>query len=407
MLIELDDFAEMSKNLRLRSVSKIFILKDFIPSIKSLSPEQIIKFTKERKITEQDWINFLDYHKFGNFNRFPLEVNRLRSAFMLSGKKEDYPLHVGVLGPPGTKKTMGYIETFAYKFAEEPIICEGANSRIKGLIPSFKEKPANIGYIAKCERMGFIDEIGKMVEFESTKGHYPIINTLGELNFLLEHKLRTVGSGNDNDIRVKATGKNLFVTNTIASRKTISHHVGLIDPTFMSRVLWWVQDEEEKEFLLSDNCLESVPITHTQAQAPKKNTIIDRNKRKTISNMKNCSRDCLSVIGKMNREEFLTLFDSCYNFVCDIDDEEVQKLVNTTTMLAKEPMKSSVWKPRATHHVFLLIDGLCKHRCLFKDYDVLFKANQEDYDAAERILVRMVNGWETNLQPKEEVYDTR
>jgi len=47
---------------------------------------------------------------------------------------------------------MGHIETTAFKFAEEPLIVEGGDSRIKGLSPSFKEKPANIGYLANCNK---------------------------------------------------------------------------------------------------------------------------------------------------------------------------------------------------------------------------------------------------------------
>jgi len=65
-------------------------------------------------------------------------------------------------------------------------------------------------------------------------------------------------------------------------------------------------------------------------------------------------------------------------------------------------MKTSVWKPRAAHHVKLVIDGLVKHRCLFKDYDASFTAKKEDYDLAERILVRMVKGWDTELGHSEE-----
>jgi hypothetical protein len=98
------------------------------------------------------------------------------------------------------------------------------------------------------------------------------------------------------------------------------------------------------------------------------------------------------------------LFDSCYNFICDLDDAKIEGLVNETTMLAKEPMKSSVWKPRAFHHIYLLIDGLCKHRCLFKDYDPTFTPKQEDYDLAERILIRMVKSWDTDLSPKKEIW---
>ncbi len=112
---------------------------------------------------------------------------------------------------------------------------------------------------------------------------------------------------------------------------------------------------------------------------------------------------CLSLGGdKLNRNDFLTIFDSCNAFTCEIDDLEVLKLSNTTTALAREPMKG-VWKPRSEHHIYLLVDGLVKHRCLFKDYDPTFTPKQEDYDLAERILIRMVKAWDTDLSPKEDL----
>ena len=119
---------------------------------------------------------------------------------------------------------------------------------------------------------------------------------------------------------------------------------------------------------------------------------------KSLGGLYRCRGDIWKI---MSRDEFLTLFDTCYSFICEIDASEVQRLVDISVSLAKEPMKSSVWKPRALHHVKLLIDGLCKHRCLFEDYDSSFVANQIDYDRAERILVRMVKGWDTDLSPKE------
>jgi len=104
---------------------------------------------------------------------------------------------------------------------------------------------------------------------------------------------------------------------------------------------------------------------------------------------------------KITRNDLLTIFDSCYSFTCEIDDAQVLRLSKVTTQLAREPMKS-VWRPRSEHHIFLLVDGICKHRCLFKDYDATFTPKQEDYDMAERILVRMVKAWDTDLSPKED-----
>ena len=401
MLVELDDFAEFSRSMKIKSLSRLFFMKSFEPDIKILTKEQLVEFTSKRNINAISWLDFLAYHKeFKSYNRFIEDVELLRSAFVLAGKLHGYPLHLAFLGTSGTKKTNGLIETTGHKFAEEPIIFEGADSRIKGLSPSFKEKPANIGYLAKQERIGFIDEIGKMVELETIKAHNPMTNCLGELNFLLEHKKRCVGSGNDNDIEVQATAKFLFATNPISNKDTIYQHIGLIDPTTMSRMLWWVQDDEEIKYLIGEDSIEKFPRLLRQGIG-----IDISNKKiekKNISLFLCSGNMCVVEYIYMSREEFLTLFDSCYRFLCDIEDNEVKKLIAITTQLAKEPMKSSVWKPRAYHHVKLLIDGLCKHRCLFEDYNFEFIANQMDYDRAERILIRMVKGWDTTLTPKEE-----
>lgn len=403
MNIELEDFAEMSRSLKIKSLSRVFILKDFEANVKILSREEMVQFTKEKKITLNKWIGFLGYHKFGNINRFPEEVELLRSSFILGGREHGYPNHLFIMGRSGTRKTVGHIETLSYKFSEEPIIIEGGDSRIKGLSPSFKEKPANIGGIAKANRVCFVDEIGKMIEFEASKHESTNTNILGELNFLLEQKYRSVGSGNDNDCKIQSTAKCLFPTNPIRNRRTIYDHVGLIDPTTLSRMIIWVQDDSETEFVMSSKGIDKIPPTPTQAY-PTKHGIYIENRKKLLS-MKNLWGACVGVRGNiwdiMSRDEFLTLFDTCYTFVSEIDESEVERLSDISVSLAKEPMKSSVWKPRASHHVKLLVDGLCKTRCLFKDYDSTFTANQEDYDMAERILVRMVQGWDTDLSPKE------
>ncbi len=402
MLIEMPDFTEMSRSLKLPSISGFFILKDFEPSVKILSKEELINYTKERKISENDWLNFLAYHPLGTMNNFPIETEMLRSSWVLSGKVDGWPMHLGKMGPPGTGKTMGDIETVGYKFEEEPRIAEGSGWTIKGLGPSFKQSIADVGFFAKAHRTGLIDEIGKMCEKEMNKHQTSVNNLLGDFNFLLEHKKRLVGSGNTGEVETKASAKFLFVTNPISNRRTIASHIGIVDPTFMSRIFWWVQDREEQDLVLSEKGVLRTPPQHTQdlqESSPPTSTspinlLIKNNRKKSI------------VLGKLwgkicNREEFLTLFDTCYSFLSEIDDKEVNRLVNIVTGLAKEPMKSSVWRPRGYHHVKLLIDGLCKHRCLFKDYDVSFKAKEEDYNLAELILTRMVHSWGTGLQPKE------
>jgi hypothetical protein len=388
MSVELDDFAEMSRSMKIKSLSRLFFMRDYEADVKILDKEAIINFCKEREIDEDLWFSVLSEHENGCFNLLVDEVSYLRSAWILSGKMDGYPLHLAVMGRAGTKKSMGLLETTSHKFKDVSIF-EGANGRIKGLIPSFKEKPANLGYIAKAERVAFIDEIGKMVEFEMNKHQSTSMNILGELNSLLDNKKRIVGSGNDNDLEIEATAKCFLATNPVSNKATIKAHVGLIDTTTMSRILWWVQDDEETSFALgSDSLIRNLPYTYT--------SLINIENRKKDIVLKKCWGEII------DNNQFLTLFDTCNSFTCDVDFEKVQAISKEVENNAQEPMKSSVWKPRCFHHVFLLIDGLCKHRCLFKDYDSTFEPKQEDYELAKKILMRMVKSWETNLSPKED-----
>lgn len=400
MSVDVDDFTEISKSMRMGCLTSLFFLSEYKSNVVILPPKDIVEFTKTRKITEDDWFKFLAYHrKLNSFNRFPKITELLKSIHLLSGKVDGWPLHIGVIGPQGSRKSKGFIETIAYKMYDNPDIVEGGNSRIKGLTPSFKEKPANLGYLANCDRMGWIDELGKMVEFEINKHQGGNYNVLGEANFLLEHSTRQVSSGNDNTVTVGATAKFTFVMNPISRKNTIYEHIGPIDPTTMSRILWWVQDKEEQDFVMSSNGIIKIrnnypPHIHNP---PKQIT------RDIFFKNKYYSYDWLSVGGKIeNIEEFLTLYDSCNSFNSVVDYSKIEELVNYSVMLAKEPMKS-VWKSRAEHHIELLVDGICKHRCLFVDYDSTFIANDLDYEIVKSILTKMIKSWDTNLSTKKNI----
>lgn len=144
--------------------------------------------------------------------------------------------------------------------------------------------------------------------------------------------------------------------------------------------------------------LEKVPPTPYQEhiQIPPTHSL-DKERRESMN-------ACVSVGGVL-RPQFLTIFDTCYSFLSEIDETEVDRLANLSISMAKEPMKSSVWRPRAKHHIKLIIDGVCKTRCLFEDYDPSFKANKKDYDMAEKILTRMVKSWDTDLSIKRSFED--
>jgi hypothetical protein len=399
MSIDLADVSEMSNTLKINSLSHIFIVKEAESAVKTLSKKDLVKFVKDKKIDLEKWLCHISQHPLGTINKFPIEVEILRSSILLSGKESGWPLHLAILGPHGSRKTMGHGETIYSKFDEEIIMASATNYNLKGLIPSFRKSPAEPGYLLRCHRIAIIDEIGKLVEKEAKKHDRTVTNVMGEFNDILEHKQRSGGSGND-FIDINPTAKGIFILNPVKGKESIYQHVGLIDPTTMSRILWWVQDEEEQEIVMGDegiirNPPHSLPrpLNPPHSLLSIYSKLVDSSIIKKSIVLKKC-RGCVT-----DKETFLTTYDSCNNFLSDIDDLEVNKLTSGSLALSKEPMRG-IWKPRSYHITKLLIDGIVKMRCLFDDHDSSFTAKQQDYDIAERILVRMVKGWDTDLSIK-------
>jgi hypothetical protein len=404
MCVDLSDVSEMSKTLKINSLSHLFIAKEVEPAVKTLKKKELVDFIFNKKININSWLNNLALHPSGSINNFPFEFEILRSSFLLSGKVDGWPLHLAVMGPFGSRKTMGVGETIYSKFEENKLMASATNYRLKGLIPSFKKTPAEPGYILECHRIAIIDELGKLVEAEANKHDRTAMNIMGEFNDILEHKQRSGGSGND-FININPTAKSVFLFNPVSGKQNLYQHVGLIDPTTMSRIIWWVQDSAEQKLVFSsEGIIRNPPHTLTSpsilapTNPPHTLTSICN---KYINNKNILLGRCRGCVGRIEKQDFLTIYDSCNSFLSEIDEKQIECLVAVITNQAKEPMKS-VWNSRAYHHIKLLVDGICKMRCLFDDKDSTFTAKQEDYDLAEKVLIRMVQGWDTNLSQKEE-----
>jgi hypothetical protein len=390
MKIYLDDVSEVSNNLRVKKISSIFICKEAKPFVNTISPEELVNFTKENEINEEVFHDLLFCHPNGNIYDYTPDFNLLRKAQLLSGKYEGYPLHMMKMGPVGTGKTTE-AEVLDFKFKEDQGILEAANSTLKSLVPSFKEKPASLGYIAKCNRIALVDEMMKMVEDAlSKREHGRVMNYFGQLNMLFEQKDRMVGSGNDNSTRIKSTAKISITTNNVSGKDTISQHLSMIDTTTLSRMLIWVQDMEEIEKIYKKDGIKQFR-THRDKTAE----AFSRDE----SNYKNIhSRGRLYVCEEQDIGNFLTIYDSCQEFLVNLDIDRCKRLFETITNLIKEPMKQ-VWRARGLHHTILILDGITKHRCLFKDYDSTFTPKDSDYEDLERLLIHMVETWTTNFNP--------
>jgi len=387
--IRLPNLSDLSKNLKIRSISKIFIVKEHKNSIQTLNKKELINLTKKLNekygMDKEKFIDFTFSHPDGNIYRHSNDYNLIRIIQLLSGKFQGYPLHCLNMGPLGKGKTCE-LEALNYKFNEDSGILEAGNSTPKVLIPSFKEKPANVGYVIRCVRIGLIDELMKMVHNSqaNARSGEMIQQHLSQLNMLLEHKERTIGSGNDNTLKAKSTSKLIFATNPLPKKMRIGYHVGVIDESTLSRMLIWVQDVEEQNFI-QRNILKSycphTPNTKSQKEGSRNSNIV-----------KNSLEYCYGVGSNI----YITIYDSCNDFLCKMDLDRIKRIKNSSLIICKEPMKS-IWDARGFHHSVLILDGICKFRCLFEDFDKNFKPKDSDYDELERLIFKMIKTWDTNL----------
>lgn len=392
MNIELNNYSELTKTLKFRSLANVFILHKAFSSAQKLDKKELIKLTthlkEEYKMEGGDFIDFLFTHPRDKKVYDHSETFRkIQIAQLLSGKYEGYPLHLLVMGPVGTGKTT-YLECLHDKFEETEPIMEAGNSTPKALVPSFKEKPANPGHILKCVRLSLIDELMKMINNVSLHHNDRIKQALGKLNMLLEHKKRVVGSGNDNSIEVKATAKIIFATNPLPDCATIYQHVGPIDYTTLSRMLIWVQDEEHQEIIKKKNLKKLRPHIHKNIHVGARGlslSMLGRN-----NSYKNPPQS-LNVVK--------SLFDSAKSFLVEYNYEVVKQIFFESLNFCEQPM-TDVWSSRGLHHCVLLLDGLVKYRCLFEDYDETFTPKKKDYKLLKKIVERMIKSWRTNISPK-------
>ena len=389
MKVKINNSNELSKDFRCKGLKELFFCANYEPLIKAMPKEELIeytgKFLLENHLNNDIFHNlFFDLpftHYDGNIYRQPQDYMLLRHAQLLSGKVDGYPLSMLSLGVPGCSKTIE-LECLDHIFQEG--IMEAGNSTPKALVPSFKEKPASPGFIMSKNRVALIDEIMKMVDKQIDSGNGSITtmkNQISELNMILEHKRRNIGSGNDNTFVGQSTSKTLMVGNPSSRYSYLHDHVKILDESTLSRLFIWIKDNEHKNFIRSNKILKSQDTY---------GTYIPMNLEKSMLVGK--------VYGDFIYHYYLSIYDSCQRFICDISDDKVKELFNEVEALCNYKLQN-VWGARGLHHTKLLIDGITKFRCIFKDLDNSFTSKEEDYDIAEKILIKMVGSWEKDMSP--------
>jgi len=395
--VKINHGKEFDKNLICRGSSNLFFCHKAESTIKPIPKNEIIPFVKkfidkygmQEEVFKKLMFEYIFIHPNGFIYNQPEDYMLLRHAQLLSGKHEGYPLHFFLWGSPGVGKTQE-LECINYIFDES--ILEAANSTPKSLVPSFSEKIANPGFILNCNRVALIDEMMKMIDNarNNTRNSDDFKNQLSNLNFILEHRTRRANSGNGN-LFCKPTAKMIVTTNPSLKSKYIYQELEIMDPSTFSRCLCYVKGESHTKFIENNklrNCANTYSLytKETERREEEEEIIYKYN---------------LPLFAQDLRDFYVSIYDSCQVFECKVDQNKYEKLFNTLVSISRNTMKE-MWRIRGKHHTHLVLDGIVKYRCIFKDFDPSFTAIEEDYDNAERILIGMVNNWDFDMSIKKE-----
>ena len=270
-----------------------------------------------------------------------------------------YPMHLMIVGPPTSGKSM-LLNCLHKRSKENRPIFSGSSSTLKNLVPSFKNNPARLGYLAESNRFAFCDEFlrcltrggGKSSGDGSAKDE-----SVSIMNDLLEHQKREAGSGISR-VNVNMTSKIIATTNPVRDIHCVEDLLKNFDGSFLSRWLIYFQEENGEHVRMIREAKQKDLVEHDFS---------------------------------ISENDWISIIDYLQTFDAEFDDAEVEKIY-TSVFEVFSPNMRNHYNTRHRHHIHCLIDGIVKARCLF-ERDISFKAKSPDYEWLSKIWHTIIKSW--------------
>lgn len=277
-----------------------------------------------------------------------------------------YPLHILIIGPQNSGKSE-LMNALHRRSKEKRIVFSGSSSTLKRLIPSFKNTPAQVGYLAESNRFAFLDELFRcMMNTQGKEGARD--EAVALMNDLLEHQRREAGSG-ISSVHVNMTARTIATTNPIKEVHGVQDILKKFDNSFLSRWLIYWQD---------DNHIDMIR-TAEQEELHEHHFNIQDN-------------------------DWVSLLDYLHSFKAELDNKRVMQIYNSVLPILSKELKG-LYMSRHKHHILCIADGIIKARCTFEN-DMEFKAKDEDYEILDIVWKKVIRSWINiddlkELEPKE------
>lgn len=285
---------------------------------------------------------------FGSYLQPPW-FEKMTLAWLLSAKYSGYPLHLGVLSPPGTGKTF-FMEGLAQAVGDKVF----GGGTIRGLVPSFGQAQPKEGYFAECRRVALVDEFLSIVKSSSRSGGSEEIDSgTDKMLRIYEHKDEDYASGKGK-IKIAPRMKVILVSNNNAyvKMKTLVDISNQLYPAFLSRSLWYVLTPEHKAF-------------------------VDKNKNSVAL------LDRTTALAQRS-PDFIRVMDYLGNTPIVKQDvmAKLQATIDEYHQYVPSELIEKIYEPRALHQLICLTDGYAKVNSIIEHRPELTVTDDDIKEAA-------------------------
>jgi len=351
--IPIHDRRRIGEEAKNRTTIDLLIVSEHKPFILDISEDDVLGFRKS-------YVNhdYLAHKMFGEM-RHPEWFEKLIFCINVTNNNYDYPAHFLMIGPAGSGKTRGLLIPLKKSFDEVAGIVSGT-STIKGLIPSFKESPPDIGHLCKAEKIALVDEMFNFVKSSMKQGEQ---NNFGILKDVLDHEDKNYASGNGtintvmNSIMIAVTNEDRY--NNLTSISSICEK---LDRPFLSRLLLYKQTGQHIGYV-------------------------------------NSRKDLVDELGneaypKLN-QNFISVFTWLKNHKIKGYDSKVSSVIFNKYLNLIPGVCREVYEGRYRHHLKCIVAGICKYRWLINEKDDLV-FDSKDYEMGEDVFSNIITSWIDN-----------
>ena len=323
--------------------------------------KELIEISKTYNLTKSNLLNYLfslDDTCYRQLNFY----ETLILVFLLSGKCNNWPLHLLIIGRKDNGKTT-LANAIYNKMDESDGIIDGGISTIKSIAPSFANRNVTYGALLTAHRLVICDEYLRVLDKVDKDDRS---DKLDMINNILERNSQVIGSGLGIIKNVTMTAKFLAFSNPKPyTQSNIFELLNTYSHSSLTRYLIIYLSKEHDDYVLSEKGI--VPATF-----------------------------------KIEKKDWLAIFDYCNSFFIKSDSN---KYFNEFTNKFIHDKLSELFTSRYKRHFALIVDGIVKIRCL-TTFNTKFEPIKEDYIEAINIFKQILKHWIEFVPTDYQITDT-